>query len=511
MSAPIYPTTNPVLRHHSMKITGIYALGVMILSLCSSGTLAANPLVDQGGMAPKLLAPSASKTTVPLSLLLQKALDNHVSLKLIKNQRDQKHSEKWLSIGAMLPKLKLSSNYTRNIPEVESQLFDVSSQANLNRQVASLLRKSGESAEAETLDRSADLMMRRGAGKGIVINPKHVVDGRLSLEIPLFHGGSLAKTMASHENVVLHDAKIAEEQAKTLYAAARAYFAATYSQNVLMVRKQAESFALELFKKASDQRKSGLIMRKDFLAAEANSLEKQGDYKQAVLDNRSALGELGIMAGITEEFLVSEPDPIIFTALNADLERLLAIALVNRPDLQVSLIAHKITERERLGHFLQFLPAFLLRGDANYTSNDKGMIGESFTYAVSINASMALFDGGTSLFALRQSSLKQQENEIKTRELKVGIEASLRGRKEKLAVMEFKEQASKSKRDAAIEAAQVAYDRYSRALIESDKFFEIEDKKITAELMYKKSQSDVLLEKLALTYEAGLLTPQWAQ
>jgi outer membrane protein TolC len=506
-----YATISPIVGHYSMMIVTLYTLGIMILPSHSFGQVPSTVVNNQALSRPRLLPIGSTPPTVSLKDAFVRALEHHVQLRLAKNQREQKQAERWTSIGGLLPKLRLTSAYTRNIPEKEASMFDMSSLAPLNRQVASMLRKSGDNVGADQLDQQADLMQRRGADKAIVFNPKDVVDGKLSLEVPLFNGLAITKALVSHQNVLVHDAKVDEEKATTLYATAKAYFLALYLQHVLEVRKQAEGFAEVVFKKSESQRKRGLIMDKDFKAAKANWWQKQADRKGAELDYRASIGELGLIMGMNEEFSLSRPDDMIFDALKTDTDKLLAIALSNRADLKAGEHALAIAERERTGQFLGFLPTVWLKGDANYTSNNKSMIGETFTYALSLNASLALFDGGTSISALWQSSLKRQESEIKLRQIKTDIDVKIRGAQEKLAHLELKEKASSLRLEATQEAARVAMERYNKGLIVADEFLEIEDKKIEADLVYKKSHADFIEEKLALTYEAGLLTPQWVQ
>lgn len=496
--------------HYSMKKKSLYALWVMICFCFTAANAIAMVATNQVLSTPTLLPPSDSLVALSLKEAFDKALTHHTALRLAKNQLAQKRAEKWIYFGALMPKLRVSSTFTRNIPEAKASMFDAAAQANLNRKVAGLLRNAGDSVGADALDYQADLMGRRDAQKTIVFNPKYVADGKLTLEVPLFNGAALAKAFWGHDNVRLYDAKLNEERAKTIYATAQTYFLALHKRNMVEVRKKALAFAEEVYQKAQSRKTRGLMMNKDFKASFANFKQRQAELLGATLEYRSAISSLGHLVGMNQEFLINDPDAMAFDALNTDAERLITIALINRPDIKASNHALYMAQEERLGHYLQFLPNVVLKGDVNYTSNDKSMVGEHFTGAVSLSASINLFDGGISWASLKQAALRKQEAEIRLGQLKMDVNATIRGRKEKLLYLRNLEQAHNAKKDAAKEASLVALSRYDSGLIESDEFLEIHEKNLEAEIAHKKVQNEIIEENLALMYETGLLTAEWA-
>jgi outer membrane protein TolC len=438
------------------------------------------------------------------------ALNNHSSLLMAQNYLQRRRVENSMRIGALLPKIRLGGAYTRNIPEIETSPFASDSQM-LNRHVASLLRNSGDSASAEQLERQADLMSRRRPDGKIVLSPKHVVDAKLTLEVPIFNGPDLARILASGESVLVQEARVRDEEAKTLFATAKAYYLALHQRNVLVLREQAEAGAEERFLKASAQRKRGIIMEKDYLHAHANFLQKQAERNASLIEYRASIGELGILVGQGDEFSVTEPDQIIAEPLSGDTEKLIEIALTHRPDLRAERQTLRVVENERFGAFLQFLPTFTAQGDAKYTSNDKSMVGKNFTYAISINAQLSIFDGGVGIGHLREINLRRKESEIKLAELRRDIDAKIRGRKERLTQLLMQVRALEAMTLAATESESVAASRHKRGMLDLQDLLEASDKRLNAEIAFKKAQSDVNEERLALIFEAGLLTPQLLQ
>lgn len=491
----------------------VYIMLGLVLSLHAYASDGTPPHPPAEG--PKLLSPSDSPTTISLREALTKALENHVRLRLANNYLERSKAGNAARIGALLPKLRMGAAYTRNIPEVAASPFgNVKATSALNRHVASLLRKTGDSADtasADQLEREADLMSRRSEDTKIVLSPKDVFDGKLTLEIPVFNGPDLAKVLASGENVLLQDARVREEEANTIYATAKSYYLAMHLQDVVDIRRHAELTAKERSLKAIPKKAANVILEKDLLLAEANYRRKQAEHGAALLNYRSGLAELGLLMGQVEEFALADPEGLMFEMINNDTEKLIEMALSHRPDIKAEQQALKIAEHDRLGHFLQFLPVINLTGDAKYTSNNKGLMGRNFTYAISVNAHISLFEGGIGFALLRETNLRRQESEIKLRHLRLEIDSRIRGRKEKLAQLSLNEEAARLWAKAEGEGELVAIARHKKLLIEDEDLMEASDKKLNADIAYKKAQYDLNQERLALIYEAGLLTPQFVQ
>lgn len=491
----------------AMSLATYVILGGIILVAPAIATV-----TNENFASAKLLKSSDQERTISLSEAFALALKNYASLQLAQTQLERMRVENAMRIGALLPKLRLGSTYTRNIPDVESKaLASIPDTQILNRHVATLLRKSGDTKGADDLEHQADLMSRRRPESILVLNPKHVVDAKLTLEIPLFNGGDIARLLQSGEKVEVQQARVRDEQAKTIFTTAKAYFLALYRRNILLLREQAEVVAEERYQKAEVEHRRGVIMEKDFLYAHANILQRQAERQSALLEYRSSIGELGLVLGLDEEFRIDAPDQMIFEPLNGDAEHLVAVAVDNRADLRAEREELRVVENERFGQFLQFLPNLSLQGDAKYTSNEKTLIGKNFTYAISLNANVSLFDGGMGIAHMRDTALKRQESEIRLRKLRREIDASIRGRREKLAQLALHERAAQVMAEAATEAEHVALSRHKRGVIDLQEYLVATDKKLSADIAYKKAQSDVTEEKLALIYEAGLLTPQFVQ
>lgn len=500
------------------KLPYIY-LGYLFLVMSSPRFLLAEPQPTDGvqadsagGGSVKKLKKSETMTTISMGEAFQRSLIHHHRLVLEKNLLSQVREETSLRIGSLLPKVNLNSSYTRNIPDVKSSLSPRNSlPGSLEKQVAGLLRKAGDNSAADQLEKRADLAMRRNEAGQIVINPKDLITSVLSIEVPLFNGPDIARVIASRERYFMQNARIDVEQANTIYLTAKAYFLAAHMKNILRIRRKAEVSSKEQFLNASARREQGLILEKDYLLAKASYFERQAEHQGAIIDHGSSIAELGLLLGMSEEYQIEDPDDIIFKALNDDADTLIQVAMRDRPDIKESRYAIDIARSERLSSFLRFLPVLSLNADAKYSSNDKSLVGKSFTYAITLNASLNLFDGGKSLSELRIAALKRSQSELKHRYLQMEVDTKIRGQKSKVEQLSLLNKARELKLLAAREAELLALDRYDKGLIQLEELLENSERRLNAEINLKKSQYDVNVEKLALSYEAGLLTPQFVK
>ena len=461
------------------------------------------PLHAQDGMDSSLIHQSYKllpKPEIPKVISLEEALSlalqYHPELGLIKNLHEQQKIQQWMNIGELLPKVSVGTSYTRNIPKKELSLFDAKQAAALNRHVAGLLRKASDNAAADQLEQQADLMMRRDAEKILITNPKDVFDAKLGLEVPVFYGEAIAKGLAGAQQVHAFDAKVNEHYSQTLFDTAQAYFLSLYLDNVVSILAQAQKRAEQALKQAA----SG--------SARYKMLDVYGDerttaHQEGVLEYRTALAMLGLMLGKQEEFVLKAPAPTIFSNLPLDANDLNAMALQERWDLKAYGSELKALDYEQMGNYLSFTPNLWLGADARYTSNDRTLLGEKLTYALSINASLSLFDGGLSYFSLRKTGLKRSELLIKRDETLMNLRATITGSLERLAVLKRKAEASQ-KKQVLVESVSKKGKTLNQGQPVED-FIRGEQERITTAKEVQKLKWEINQEQLKLMKEAGIM------
>lgn len=440
-----------------------------------------------------------------LTTAFEKALENHGDLQLARNRLDQAKAQTSTRFGALLPKVFLGTSLIRNVPEVLDRLPDRDPMdASLYRDVATLIRKNGDAAEADSLEKHADSMQRRDAVPRFILNPKYEARGTLTVEIPLFSGPDLAFLIASGNNDALAYARMKEATAKTLKKTALAYFSAVHQKQLLDFYEDEENSARTRYFPVSSE-KPTVAAR---LHADAHILQRQAEKERAIADYHQRIAELGLLVGISGELVLEESPTLNFDALTADADRLLEGALKNRWDVKSEQRAIAVAQGGRLSNFLSFLPTITLQGDALYTSNEKGLLGENFLYAISLNARFYLFEGGMGFSRLRESGLRRQEHEIKFRELSKEIGITIHAQKARIAHLYTLIKAHEAKVLATKESERDAAHKYKNKRITFENYLDVIDRRFCAEITLKKAQAELISEKIALLYEVGMFTPQ---
>lgn len=389
---------------------------------------------------------SESSPQITLAEALIKALEKEQIHKQSSLELEKAKLSDWLNISALLPKVSLRTGYTRNFPEVKTNLLgDTKAHEDLTRQVAGILADQGKAGQSSELLKQAELLQRRDDSDLYVFNPKHVFEASLNLQIPIFNGPDLMRVFKNQPKD--SQTKLNAQKMKILYDTALAYAHVVHCESMLSIKKR----ALE---------KNGGIFQK-------------AEVKEAMLDVRLAKEALSNLIGL-EDFVARK---VYLPKISLNAKDLYQNAM-NRPDF----IQKKAElEKDDYSHILPFLPVITLDSSANFTSNNKGLLKEHWTYAIGINARMNLFDGGVSLIGLKAMSLKRQEDELVFKKLERDIESSIKNRVEKIELLTLKEQALKAKPG------------------------------FTAEIDHEKIKYDLDLTKISLLHESGLLTPDFIQ
>lgn len=455
---------------------------------------ALNPLIE----APRL---------VTIQDAFEKALMNDLQIQLANNRLALSKAQKISGVAELLPKLKSNLRYTKNIPESKTILNrSPDSHDLIYRKVASLLATTDKPG-ADALEGAADRLMRRPVVGEIITKPAHVVDATLSLVIPLFNGIDVGRIGLINENIRLLEAQVNEQRAQTLYQVAQAYLNALYFKELIALRiEQSQKAALQ-HEKIMQRQKRGLVSIIEQLKSEQAGEELHLATINAQFEYNQSLADLGFLIGETHSFDIDNLGPDFFTALDDSEEALLDFARANRPDLLAQAQALKVAERERVSGVLQFLPIVSLQADANYTTNTKGLVNKDLSYAIFLNAHYDFFSGGSTIGALKESSLKKQAQTLRLNELNQRMGAQIRGQRANIerARLVIKTLTSQINYTTKLEQNALIYYGQGRASI--DLVIDARTAKYEAERALKKAQADERLARLSLAHELGLLTP----
>jgi outer membrane protein TolC len=167
-----------------------------------------------------------------------------------------------------------------------------------------------------------------------------------------------------------------------------------------------------------------------------------------------AIASLGLLLGREEAFDVVAP-PSTTDAPPGEADALIEKALASRPDVSAERRAVEIAKRGELDAWMMFMPSINLIASARATSFTQGFVRDPITGTLSINASLPLYDGGLRYAAMKDSSSRIREENIRLRQLEDRVRAQVRGNLRDLAV----KQEALSLSQEAVAVARVAHEQ----------------------------------------------------
>lgn len=455
----------------------------------------------------KSLKPKINSNVITIKEAIEKSFEQNPDLNIAKNHLEQRKSQRLSQISSMLPKIRANSRYLRNFPETKANFVgNNESQAQLYERIADVLKKNQDQKGADELLKSADELRRRSSDQSIIITPKDAFETKITLEIPIFNGPDIISISSSFDAVYLEEMRLKEEQAFNIFNVTKSYFQAFYNKNIYLLKESQAKTLEERFLKASDQFKNGLINQSDLLNIESIFLMKMAENKQASLDFQNSLAELGLKIGMSEEFLLQNPEDLQFEILKSDEDTLIELGLSHRSDIKSQKTALSMAKKGELSGVMQFLPTITLQGDANYNSNIKGFMKDHWTYVASINFGLS-FDIAR-FGKIRENSFKKAEEEIKLQQLLMEMKATIRGKKAKIDQLATELLGREAYFKSTEEASKFAQDQYNNGLIDYELWRRANDQNLEAQILLAKTKSEIMQERLALAHEIGFLTPK---
>ena len=440
---------------------------------------------------------------------LERSLNHDLDLKLAHNNLQLAQAKKISRVAALLPKIKANMRYVKNIPK--SKVIIAAPNDNLallSRKVATLLSAAGDKPSAELLEVAADQMVRRPINDEIVSKPEQALEATLSVIVPLFNALDMAQLLSSNDTIKLEEALLNQQRAETLFATAHTYLHAYHFKELSDLRTQQSASAQGEHQKLLHRFKHNVVSDVQILKSEHAHEELKLAALSAQREYDQALSDLGFLIGESQEFILNKPSSDLFSPLEQNEENLIAIARKSRPDLLAQEKALWVAEHERVGSIFQFLPNIFFQADANYTTNTKGLVNKPISYALYLNASYDFFSGGSTIGALKESSLRKQSQRLRLDYLQQKIAVQIRGRRANIerAILAIKTQQSLV--SFAVKSEAGALSRYNRGQANLDNFLDSRQIKFAAEVALLNAEWELKSERLALAYELGLLTPQ---
>jgi outer membrane protein len=362
-------------------------------------------------------------------------------------------------------------------------------------------------AMAARLRTQKDAIQYQDAPDPISINPVNQLNGQLQATFILFNARALPAILNAYDAVKQVKATLNRAQTQALYMAAMTYYTAVSTRRfVEIAQRQVEN--LEHHLQATRVRvEVGALPVLALRRAEVDLTRARSSLRTAQGGYQSAVGGLAMIIGLDSEFDVGSLPPLPRFEETFSPDDLIARALHGRPDITANRVALDIAERGRLDAVAQWFPLVTLTGVGRATSNTSGFTKDPVSYAVVVNASIPLYDGGERYTSFRQANSKVREAKLVLEQSLQKLELSVRGNVREL---ELRKANLVNQRESVALATAAAKDTRARFDVGAATNLEVLDAEqlvVAAEMDLANAETELELSRLALAFVVGAFDP----
>jgi outer membrane protein TolC len=420
--------------------------------------------------------------------------------------------------AVVLPNLSVGVNYTFNTPEqsakfgseeqLQQQALLFKSIGDLTAQSAALnpdpVQRQAALERAAQLNAAADQLASQKVTE-FIIQPAHVVDGNLTLAMPVFSGRALPLLQNAYGAVALTKLSTHQAKAAVLWGVAQAYLQAVATGNIVAIADEQVASARRHHMLAEQRAAQGMLTALAVERALLDVKKAEQQATQARAAQRMAKGALASLVGRTDDFAVEAPAPFAPIDAAGDVDGLLARAWNNRLDLRIQKESVALAERTRAEAWARLLPSVQLIAQGRYTTNTSGLISEPVTGAVMLQASLPIFDGGMTIGTIREATAKLDAELLRVQQLQQTIEREIRGTVDDVTVKEESVSTTASVAELAHKQAQNAEELFAQGVATDTDVRDARLAHFAADLDAARARLDLQTARLGLAYALGEL------
>lgn len=225
-----------------------------------------------------------------------------------------------------------------------------------------------------------------------VIQELNQFTARARLEQLLFDGGALPRLRNAYAAREAADARLVQFRRDLLAGVAEAYFAALATEALVGVSERQLALAREQEEVTAARVAAGAALATDELRARIDRLRAENELVRTRNALQQARVAVGTYARVRPDFALSPVEDATLEAPEGATEQLLQRALAERPDVVASRLQAEMADRDVQAAWWALAPSLGLSGLLRWT-NAAGF-GPDTLWAVSVNLSVPLYDGG---------------------------------------------------------------------------------------------------------------------
>ncbi|MBN2801435.1 MAG: efflux RND transporter permease subunit [Deltaproteobacteria bacterium] len=354
------------------------------------------------------------------------------------------------------------------------------------------------------LDMSAmlppELAGMAGDGEPIVIQPKHYVQGSVTVSQSLFSGTAIPGLQAAYAMSRGAELDEAWQRSRARAGVVQVYWSLWTAREAVRLSSKAVENAQEHLELARAQWDAGLAPRRAVLQGEL-ALARADRERQAALTRVVEVEEMWFrLTGLPRDEALEEPTPVV---VDLGLEQALAAAPLDRSDLAAASERVRAARLQSLAYDLDWLPSLDASWTEVYTENT-GFLGQNTFWTASLSATWRLWDGGMRLANQREAASRARAARYAEEAAQRSVTEELRGAWERLQRAESGLKAAQREVDLATENLALAEEGQAAGSVT---FLEVDEAALglqSAELTLLNERMNRELAAVAVLVASGL-------
>lgn len=235
------------------------------------------------------------------------------------------------------------------------------------------------------------------------------LNGGLNLTFDIYTSGQRSSLVrAAEERVRLQELQVEVVAEQLRLDVTQDYYDLQETDELVRIATQSLDEALQSLRDAQALERAGVGTRFDSLQAEVEVANSRQDLIQSLSDQEIARRQLSQRLNSYQSIDLAAADPIEVAGLwEIPLEESIVLAYQNRAELEQQLVQRDISEQQRRANLSVLGPQLSAFAQYNFADllDETESPGDSETYAVGLQATLQLYDGGAARAAARQEEI----------------------------------------------------------------------------------------------------------
>lgn len=428
------------------------------------------------------MAPALAERPLSLQEALQQARTHNHDLGAARARLREAQSNVDRAVGALLPTVGGTGIYTHNYKNV--------TYANL------FAGRDLPAAEAEQL---SGLTSSLG---NIVVIKGDALQGTATLDVPLINPPAWYSLGAARQQLAAEEANDAVTVTTVLFAVAQAFYAAAGGDELLEARQHAVEVAQVTLENAQARFAASKATRLEIDRAQLAVINAQQAVREAQDVRDAAYRSLATLTGFKEAVHVAPEEQDSAGAGAPDVPALTEHSYELRPEFRLYRANIAAADEQSRAASWQWAPALSGFGNAN-VYNYAGITGDYYSWALGLQLSWTLYDGGLRDAARRQAQAQREENAEHLTQLQLTVADGIANAAQTLATKRHGLASADTARSIAAEALDIVRLQYSAGTATQLDVLQAQDSLVTAEVQHAQARFDLALADLSLRLDAG--------